>query len=350
MIQRAKLKVINYKNFVVKNFKHISAFLFVLGFVLDYFTLPNVTSTLAIYFGGFLMFIIGVLIYFRELVETEKVNFKNEIKYISVLSLLITFLLGSFTSFVFVYYIRGGDILSNIPVLLLILGLMISNEFVKNKWRLYVDLAAYSFASIFFFIFAVPYILKSINLFTFIISLILSNLFLYFYLKEIFKLNVNILEYKLHNYLLLPTFLLFLIYISGTFPAVPLSLKYAGLYKEIKVTRENNILNYKLEGLVSRNLFLKYKVKKSEIIQINFYTELQAPNNLTGVISHTWEYYNESSKEWIKINEIKYNIYGGRSDGYRGYSKITNLQVGEYRIKVLLNSSRLAGEKHFVVE
>lgn len=349
-ISTAKEKARFYKNFIVKNFKHISAFLFVLGFVLDYFTLPDVTSIAAVYFGGILMLILGSLIYFRELVETEKINFKNEIKYVSFLSLLITFLLGSYTSFVFVYYIKGGDIISNIPILLLILGLMISNEFIKNKWRLYVDLITYSLATIFYFIFAVPYVFKSVSLLTFIISLIISNLFLYFYLKEIFKLNINILKYKLHNYLLFPNLVLFLIYVGGTFPAVPLSLKYAGLYKDVKVTRDDTSLTYTLNGTINRNIFLNYVVKKSETNQINFYTELQAPDNLTGTVSHIWEYYSESQKKWIQINEIKYNIYGGRSDGYRGYSKITNLRIGDYRIKVILDGKRLAGEKRFSVE
>ncbi len=227
---------------------------------------------------------------------------------------------------------------------------MLSNEFIKNKWRLYVDLISYSLASIFYFIFAVPYILKNINLFSFLISLLISNLFLYFYLRAVFKFNKDTLKHKLHNYLLIPSLFLSLIYVSNMFPAVPLNLKYTGLYKEILVTLENNITSYKLDGFIGRNLFLQNVIKKEDTGHINFYTELQAPNNLSGQVSHIWEFYNKNKKEWVKINEIKYNIYGGREGGYRGYSKITNLQVGEYRIKVLLNSSRLAGEKHFVVE
>ncbi len=352
-------KKIQYsKNFIARNFKHISAFLFVFGFVLDYFTLPNVTSIYSIYVGAIFMFLLGMLLYFREALETEKINIKNEEKYVSFLSLSVALLLGSFTSFVFVYYIRGGDIISNIPVLLLILFLMLSNEFIKNKYRLYIDLITYSLATIFYFIFAVPYIIKIINIYTFLISLTISNVILYFYLKEIFLLNKDILKYKLHNYLLVPSIFLFLLYSTSMFPAVPLNLKYSGLYKDIKVTRSdvnvntntNSVLNYELISKIKRNIFLQNIVEKSETSEINFYVELQAPNNLKGKITHLWEYYNIKNSKWTKINEVNYNIYGGRSEGYRGYSTINNLNVGEYRVKVLLDDKRLAGKISFVVK
>lgn len=348
-MNKTKTKLHKYKNFLIKNFKHISLSLFVFGFILDYFTLPNVTSIYSIYIGGIFMLVIGTLIYIREILGTDKINIKNEDRYVNLLSLLIALLLGSFTSFVFVYYIRGGDIVANIPILFLILTLMLSNEFIKNKLRLYVDLITYSIATIFYFIFAVPYVLKNINFFSFLISLLISNMFLYFYLKVIFRFKKDILKYKLYNYLLIPSLFLSLIYISNIFPAVPLNLKYSGLYKEIKVSNINNVLSYDLISKIKRNIFLKNVIKKEEVSEINFYAELQAPSNLKGNITHLWEYHDTKSGAWVKINEVKYEIIGGREGGFRGYSKITNLNLGDYRIKVLLDNKRLAGKISFTV-
>jgi ABC-type multidrug transport system fused ATPase/permease subunit len=303
---------------------------------------------------GFILFIgIGILIYFREYLESDELNFKDEDKYITYLSLLITFLLGSFTSFVFVYYIRGSEIVSNIPILVLILSLMLSNEFIKNKYRLYVDLASYSLSTIFFFIFAVPYILNTLNDFTFIISLILVGVILYFYLLGIYRVNLHIFKFKIQNYIFVPLILIFVLYFSNIFPAVPLSLNSSSLYKKILVENinTNNISQkkYTKESEILRNIFLKRVVNKSDTNILYYYSELQAPTNLNTKASHVWEYYDSKNGKWIVVNNISFNLKGGRTDGYRAYSYITNINIGEYRVKVLVDDKRLAGKLTFEV-
>lgn len=339
--------------FLKKYFEHISILVFVLGFLLDYFTLPDVTSAWAMYTGFILFTGIGILIYFREYLESDKLNFKNEDKYINYLSLIITFFLGSFTSFVFVYYLRGGEIISNIPTLILILSLMLSNEFIKNKYRLYVDLASYALSTMFFFIFAVPYILKNLNDFTFTLSLVLVGVILYFYLLGIYRVNLHIFKFKIQNYIFVPLVLIFALYFSSIFPAVPLSLNSSSLYKKILV--ENiNINNssqkkYTKESEITRNIFLKRIVTKSDTNILYYYSELQAPTNLNTKASHVWEYYDAKNSKWIVVNNISFNLKGGRVAGYRAYSYITNLNIGDYRVKVLVDDKRLAGKLNFEV-
>ena len=351
---KINIGILGTTSFLKKYFEHISVIIFILGFLLDYFTLPDVTSAWAV-LTGFILFIgIGSLIYFREYLETDELNFKDEDKYVNYLSLVITFFLGSFTSFVFVYYLRGGDIIYDLPILFLILGLMISNEFIKNKYRLYVDLASYALSTIFFFIFAVPYILKVVNSFTFLLSLIISYYVIYIYLREIHKVNLEVLKVKIQNYVLIPIFLMFVLYFSNIFPAVPLSLNHSNLYKKILV--ENiNINNssqkkYTKESEINRNIFLKRIVNKSENNIIYYYSELQAPTNLNAKVSHVWEYYDARNSKWIVVNNISFNVKGGREEGYRAYSYITNLNIGEYRVKVLVDDKRLAGKLNFEVK
>jgi hypothetical protein len=143
------------------------------------------------------------------------------------------------------------------------------------------------------------------------------------------------------------------LYFSNIFPAVPLSLNSSSLYKKIlveNINTNNSQKKYTKESEIIRNIFLKRIVNKSDANILYYYSELQAPTNLNTKASHVWEYYDKKSSKWIVVNNISFNLKGGRADGYRAYSYITNLNIGNYRVKVLVDDKRLAGKINFEVK
>lgn len=350
----------NLKIFLREKFEIFSGLFFFIGFALDYFGLPSVLSKVSLYIGFSYFIIIGLLIFVREFFVSNNISKNIIIKYKAFFDISIAILLGSFTSFSMVYYLRGGDIIVNLPILSIILILMFANEFLRKKYRIVTELIAYSISTIFFFIFAIPIILKGVGDREFAIAMIFSFVYLYLYLRLMYSLNKENnksskrdsgLKIKLHNYIILPILLLCVAFYFKLIPAVPLNLHYINFYKNIYSYNEGGKKYYEYEWKINRGFNFKRVVSLRDLggDKIYFYTEIEAPIDFVFRATHKWEYYNESKKVWETVNEVTYDVNGGREGGYRGYTFINNLKKGEYKVSVLINGNRYIGSARIYV-
>ena len=53
--------------------------------------------------------------------------------------------------------------------------------------------------------------------------------------------------------------------------------------------------------------------------------------------------YNEESNEWENVEDIGYDITGGRDGGFRGYTYKTNVTQGEWEVQVLTEEEQVLG-------
>jgi hypothetical protein len=341
----------NTKNFIQNNLGHISLFVFVCGFLLDSFTLPDVTDMLSVFIGLTYMLLVGALIILREYLRSDRLNFENEEKYLTYLGLIISFFSGSFSSFVFIYYLRGADVSSSWPVFLLLFIFMIANEFLRSKKRVVFDLLLYAICVSLLFIFMLPSFVKMINDYVFVGSVVLSFLFLYLYLKKFYFIVGDYMRTRFYNYILIIPMLILGAYFLKLIPAVPLTLNNSGVY--LSVVKDINTNSYFLSGEGKRDWFDPFY--KSFLAQnlnsISYYAEIKAPTNLEAVVSHKWEYYDATKGVWQERANISYYIKGGREGGYRGYTTISNnLKSGKYRVSVIVDGKRKAGSTTFLIE
>lgn len=335
--------------FLKANAHHIKSLALFWGFFFDAFTLPNVTSVYSYLIGIFYATLVGCLIIFRELVVSRRLSLPSIEKVVTTLIFLISFFTGSLMGFVFIYYLRGGDVAVVFPVLLFILVIMLINEFSKSTDRTVLDIIVYGISIVFLFIFMVPVLFKSMGDYVFVTSLVFASIFLYLYGRLVYKIKRGDII-KLHRILIIIPILLLSLYFTNILPAVPLTIREHQIYGSEILDKAK----YTFENPCKRSLkylYLRCGLSKdtTQTNRVSYYVEIQAPTDLTANVTHKWEFYNENTKKWESVGNVTYKISGGREKGYRGYSSIEVKKTGLYKVSVVINGKRHLGSKKFYV-
>ena len=58
-------------------------------------------------------------------------------------------------------------------------------------------------------------------------------------------------------------------------------------------------------------------------------------------------WFNESKEDWQIMDEIGFNIIGGRDNGYRGYSYKNNVTNGKWKVEVITDENLVLGVVDF---
>lgn len=151
--------------------RHVSSFALVAGFIFDNLTVQRIDlpfdhiiiiSYLVISGGS-----IALLNYYKE--YPPKKDFSIGVE--NFLPTLIQFAFGGLFSVFFVFYVRSATLSSSWPFLVMLLILLIGNEFFRNYYqRLTFQVAVYYIAIFSFSILIVPVLLKKINTGVFLLS------------------------------------------------------------------------------------------------------------------------------------------------------------------------------------
>ncbi len=359
---------------IIKHFKTIAFFL---GVSLDLFFLPKVTSPYYLWVGIIDISLVFVLILIRQSIRGylhRKIRaIKREIglfqdrheiirektgilfsvleKINSSITYMVSFFLGTFLAHILVYYFRSSDVLQVWPIFVIVGLSILSNEFL---YGIIPDILLFFVALTLYIIFNIPLFLHKVNNNTFLISILVSAIvisILTVILQRIFLSKKDFLFLIIFS-IAFP-FLILKLYYLNYIPAVPLALGDSGFYSNVeKHTNDQNIISYNKneEGILkTKKYFLIedafYKLDSTkESNTIYFFSSIISPADVFATITHLWQKYDDSKKIWIDYSRINYDISGGRQDGYRGYSNITNLTKGKWRVKVLADD-RVVGVK-----
>lgn len=360
----------------IKHFKTLSFFF---GFALDLFLLPKTTSPFYVWIGPIDIGVVLILILLRQtfkglLVKKDK-KIKKEAKESedkkaedlktkghrflekvnSWTTYLVSFFLGTLLSHTLVYYFRSSDVLEMWPIFLIVIIAILANEFL---YGVVPDILLFFIAITFYFIFNVPIALNKVNSYTFFISILVSVIttsIITLILQRIYLSRKEFILLILFS-IIFP-FLLLRLYYINYIPAVPLSLGDSGFYSNIEKINEGQNYSYQKEerGLVeNKKLFFinnnYYDIDTlGEGSGLYFFSSIISPADVSADISHVWELYDTNNNVWIKQAEIGYPISGGREEGYRGYSKITNISKGKWRVKVTADD-RLVGLREITIK
>mgnify|MGYP000191591535 CR=1 FL=1 len=77
--------------------------------------------------------------------------------------------------------------------------------------------------------------------------------------------------------------------------------------------------------------------------RVYVFSSIFAPTDLKKSIFHRWRRYNDETKEWVTVEDIGYDITGGRDGGFRGYTYKTNVMPGEWEVQVLTEEEQVLG-------
>jgi len=83
--------------------------------------------------------------------------------------------------------------------------------------------------------------------------------------------------------------------------------------------------------------------------KVYIFSSIFAPSNLRKAIFHRWKWYNERLGKWELVEDIGFEIQGGRDGGFRGYTYKQNVKDGTWQVEVLTEEEMVLGVIDFKI-
>jgi len=341
------------REFIKKYERFASPMALFVGFVFDNFTLTRID----LWFDNLILFsylmIAGVGIALVQLYENSV--FKGFLikKTAPLLPLLIQFAFGGLFSGYFIFYSRSASLTASWFFILLLLALLIGNEFFRKHYRgLVFQISIFYFALFSFTIFYIPVIVGKMGAWIFLLSGLLSLMIITAILLSLarimpegFRKKGHLIKLSIGSIFILINIL----YFTNIIPPIPLSLKDAGIYHFVGRTESGNyVIRSEVKKWYEFDIGSK-KFRHARGGSAYVYTAVFAPTDLNTNILHKWQYYDDKKQEWVVVSEIEYSIIGGRDGGYRGYSFKERITEGKWRVDVVTKRGQLLGRVPFEV-
>lgn len=254
------------------------------------------------------------------------------------------FLLGGLFSAYAIFYSRSASFTGTAVFFGLLIALLVTNEFLRDRLsnlRLLVGL--YGVVSFAFFTFFLPVMTGYMNAVVFLVGAGVSVAVTLRVVQLIYRNNPDRSRREAIK-VTVPTvaFITLLVgfYFMNWIPPVPLSLKFGGMYHEIKRTGDQFELSFERQW---------YQVwKRSDTTYpsnqpIYCFTAVFAPADLNTTIYHHWYFRPNSERPFMHADRIPLKISGGREGGYRAYSFKQRLDPGDWRVDVETEDGRIIG-------
>lgn len=333
--------------------RHISSAGLLIGFIIDNLTLQRIdrvfdnTILLAyIFLSGFGLFVINMY-------EGGRLTHPFFVSLRKYVPLVIQYALGGLFSGFFIFYSRSATLGSSWLFILLLLLLLLGNEFLKKQYaRLTFQISVYFVAVFSYLIFIVPILFNRLGAFMFILSGVFSLMFIYCFIwlinkvvpdrirqaKRLIIFSISVIFVGMH-----------VMYFTNIIPPIPLSLKEGGVYHAILRTSENAYLAEQEERRWYEFLdrYTDHTISAGQGAYV--FSSIFAPTDIVVPIIHEWQLLNEVIDEWETKSRVQFTISGGRSDGYRGYTQKNDLSEGKWRVNITTKRGQTIGRVYFRV-
>ena len=337
-----------------KHKRFLPATFFLGGVTWDSLTLKRIDA----WFDTFMLFsyliILGAMIVVAQLVHHGRLSHPLLEKYKQWFTPAIQFFLGALFSAYFVFYLQSASFRSgSIIFIILLVSLLVANEFIQNK-LLNINLlfTLYFFVSVSFFAFFLPIVLKDTGYGIFLTSCLMglcltAGMLQFLHRKSIFHTSIPLrkpIVFILSLFVLLNVFYLF-----NWIPPVPLSMKEGNIYRGVERIDDTFELKY------AKPPWHKFWVSSDRAFQytrgdtVYCFSAVFAPTNLKSDIFHQWQYYDRERREWIQSDNIPVDISGGRDGGYRTYTRKKFVRPGKWRVNIKTEEQQILGRIPFTV-
>jgi hypothetical protein len=263
----------------------------------------------------------------------------------------VQFLLGGLFSAYAIFYSRSATLTGTAIFFALLVVLLVGNEFLHDRLsslRLLVSL--YALVCFSFFTFFLPVMTGYMNSAVFLIGSGLSAVVTFRVVHLIYRNNPDRSKHEAVG-VTAPAFaligLLVGFYFLNWIPPVPLSMKFGGIYHEVKKVGDRFELSFEKQW---------YQVwKRSDNTfpanePIYCFTAVFAPVALDTTVYHHWYFRPNSDKPFAHADRIPIKISGGREGGYRAYTFKQRLDPGDWRVDVETEGGRIIGRVSVRVE
>jgi hypothetical protein len=253
------------------------------------------------------------------------------------------FLLGSLFSAYTIFYSRSATFSGTAVFFALLILLLIANEFLRDRLsNLRLLISLYAVVCFAFFTFFLPVITGYMNAAIFVAGAMLS-IGVILRVAQLIHRNNPARSREEGIGVTVPAALIGILvgfYFLNWIPPVPLSLKFGGIYHEVKRPGDHFELTYE------RRWYEFWKRSDTTFpadTPIYCFTAVFAPVDLNTTIYHHWYYRPHDSRPFTHADKIPLKISGGREGGYRAYSFKQGLDPGDWRVDVEAGDGRILG-------
>ena len=270
------------------------------------------------------------------------------------LPLAIQFFFGGLCSAFVIYFFRSVSFSKTIIFFLVLVGILFANEFLEKRIsNKYLQFSSYFFVNFTFFTFFLPVMLKEMNTLIFLLSGLASlattvGLIVFIYAKSP-STRAEIHEGKMLAviagiFLLINTF-----YFLNLIPPVPLALETGIVAHNLEKQDGKYELTYERSPWYNFWIENREKYVHSEGKPMYVFTSIFAPSDLTKKVAHRWKWYSPHTEDWEEIDNIGFEITGGRDEGFRGYTVKSNVMLGKWKVEVVTEEDLVLGIINFEV-
>ncbi len=260
------------------------------------------------------------------------------------------FTIGSLLSTALLFYWFSGSFSISWPIIGVIAGIMIVNEAARHiVTRPDVQFGIFSFAIISLSSTLSAYLFNSLAPWVFVVGVIISLVLLGGYLVPFLNVSERHDAQKKH-WLIVVGIAAFLtiFYFLNVIPPIPLSLRQASMAYNVARSNGEYLLVKQEENWLEK-LIPGVTMTIQQGDPLYAFTVVSAPADLRTTLVHNWEYYDPAVKKWVTKSLLSYQMTGGLSDGYHGYSYKTSLLAGKWRVAVQTTRGQVLARIPFYV-
>ncbi|WP_457651482.1 DUF2914 domain-containing protein [Rhodocaloribacter sp.] len=294
----------------------------------------------------------GALIVTGALVAAGRLRRPWTERYGAWISPAIQFLLGALFSAYVVFYARSASWTESSLYLVVLVALLVGNEFVHRRAaNVYLLLALYFLAAFSFFVFFLPVVTKRLDYAMFLaaggVSLALLGAMITLLRarralvgrQTVYALGLVVGLFGLMN----------LFYHRNWIPPVPLALRDGGVFHQVRREGTAFVLRYEpVPGRYGIDSDRRFRYAEGDTVYC--FTAVFAPTELTAKVFHAWAYFDEARDTWVETDRIGYALVGGRDHGYRGVTWKRYVHPGAWRVEVVTGTGQVLGRIRFRIE
>ena len=315
--------------------QHWLTFSFVLGFFTDLILLDQIDSladNLVLLFYATLA-TVALLLFYLGIAQRLPDWFSK--KLIRFMPTLMQYAFGGLLSGMLIFYGRSGDWLTSAPFLLIILSVIVGNEFVhKRSDRLVYHLALYFIGLFSYVVLVLPVLFRAMGDLMFFLSGLVALIIVSIVIQTLYRIVPNFMRANIRRIVLVIGSIyatLNILYFTGVIPPIPLSLKQHEVVHLVVPVSNGYRLTTEDQAWWRSLPFMMKELRPGS--SLSCFARVYAPTRLSTDIYHRWEYKNEKGS-WVQRARVKYSIAGSNQGGYRGYTTIENVPSGVWRCSV----------------
>ncbi len=263
----------------------------------------------------------------------------------------IQFLLGGLFSAYTIFYSKSATLTGTAVFFCLLVGFLVANEFLRDRLsNIQLLVGLYALVCFGFFTFFLPVMTGLMNAMVFLAGAGLTILVVWRVVHLIYWRNsarTNREAMLAGAPALALVGLLIGFYFLNWIPPVPLSMKFGGMYHEVKRSGEHFELSYE------RAWYESWKRSNTTFTAgepIYCFTAVFAPVTLKTTVYHHWFHRSDKGKPFSHADKIPLKIAGGREGGYRAYTFKQGLDPGDWRVDIETEDGRVIGRVAVRVE